>query len=277
MLSRYFPEPLALGAAQAVVIAVLAVIAILIARQRKIYVGKESLIALVRAMVQIVLVGSVLTLLLQAPTWGAVIVLAAMFVMAAFTAARRAKGIPGAFWASFYGIAGGAGVVIAAMTWAGVIEPDITSLVPVGSMVIANAMNSNALALNRLKGEVNAHTGQIEAALSLGANPPDTLGRYVQDAVYASLIPRIDSLKSLGIVWIPGLMTGMVLAGADPIYAAVYQFVVMGMIFATSALSSMITLTLIRPRLFSPAGQLLLRPGQMPAEAGGKGMGKGRR
>jgi putative ABC transport system permease protein len=53
--------------------------------------------------------------------------------------------------------------------------------------------------------------------------------------VRASLIPRIDSLRSLGIVWIPGLMAGMVLAGSDPVYAAIYQFVVIAMVFASSA------------------------------------------
>jgi putative ABC transport system permease protein len=262
MLTRFFTEPLALGAAQAVVTIILAAIVVLVARQRRIYIVKESAIAIVRAAVQIVLVGSVLMLLLQAPSWTSVIVLAGMFVAAALTAARRAEGIPGAFWASFYGIAFAAGVVIGVMTWVGAIEPTIQSLVTVGSMVIANAMNSNAMALNRLRGEVNAHTGQIEAALALGAEPVNTLQRYVDASVYASLIPRIDSLRSLGIVWIPGLMTGMIIAGADPVYAAIYQFVVMGMIFATSALSSMITLALIRPSLFSPAGQLLLKPGR---------------
>ncbi len=72
-----------------------------------------------------------------------------MMVAAAAIAARRAKGITGAFGVSFYGIVFGSGVVIALMTFFGVIETAMTSLVPVGSMIIANAMNSNALALER--------------------------------------------------------------------------------------------------------------------------------
>jgi putative ABC transport system permease protein len=147
------------------------------------------------------------------------------------------------------------------MTWLGVIDAALNSLIPVGSMLIANAMNSNALALDRFQGEVKSYVGQIEAALALGAEPKHTVRPYVQAAVQASLIPRIDSLRSLGIVWIPGLMAGMVLSGEDPVYAAIYQFVVIALIFAAAGLTSVVSTLLIRSRAFSPAQQLVLRPG----------------
>ena len=126
---------------------------------------------------------------------------------------------------------------------------------------LLNAMNTNALALDRFRGEVESHVGQIEAALALGAGPQNTVAPYVQAAVQASLIPRIDSLRSLGIVWIPGLMAGMVLSGEDPVYAAIYQFAVIAMIFAAAGLTSVVSTLLIRSRAFSPAQQLRLRPG----------------
>jgi len=80
----------------------------------------------------------------------------------------------------------------------------------------------------------------------------------VQASFEASLIPAIDSLRSLGIVWIPGLMAGMLLSKANPVYAAIYQFVVLAMIFAASGLTSLVSTLLIRGRIFSPAEQLLL-------------------
>ena len=79
-------------------------------------------------------------------------------------------------------------------------------------------------------------------------------------ATQASLIPKIDSLRSLGIVWIPGVMAGMVLSGSDPVYAAIFQFVVVAMIFASSGLTSIVSTLLIRTHAFSPADQLILRP-----------------
>jgi putative ABC transport system permease protein len=128
-------------------------------------------------------------------------------------------------------------------------------------MIIANAMNTNALALERFRAGVLSHAGLIETGLALGASPSKVVSPYVQEAVEASLIPRVDNLRSLGIVWIPGLMAGMILAGSDPVYAAIYQFSVIALIYASSGLTSVASTLLARSRAFSEAGQLTLRRG----------------
>jgi putative ABC transport system permease protein len=261
MLNRLFRDQLQLGLAQAMAAAILAYAVVLLARRRQIHLESEAAVALVRGLVQIIVAGSVLVVLLKAPRWTSVLLLAAMIAAAGATSAKRAKGLPGAFAISTYSIACGAGSVIAIMTWLGVIDTAVTALIPVGSMLIANAMNTNGLALNRFRSDVLAHVGEIETALSLGADPRQSVGPYVQASVEASLIPAIDSLRSLGIVWIPGLMAGMLLSGSRPIYAAIYQFVVLAMIFAASGLTSLVGTLLIRTRAFSPAEQLMLRPG----------------
>ena len=249
------------GLGQAAAASAAALVVMLLARTRRIHVEGETIVALVRGLVQIVIVGSILTLLLRGPSWTSVFILTFMMVAAAATSARRAKRIPGAFRASLYGIATGTGLTIALMTLLGAIDRRIATLVPVGSMLIANAMNANGLALDRFRSEVQSHVGQIESALALGAAPDTAVVRYVQSSYQASLIPAIDNLRSLGIVWIPGLMAGMVLSGSPPLYAAIYQFVVLAMIFASSGLTCLISTTLIRSHAFSPAEQLVLRPG----------------
>ena len=259
MLNQFFEPGIILGIAQAAVAALFALLLMLLARQRQVHVERETIIALLRGFSQIVLVGSILLLLLQGPFWVSYFVLAAMITAAASIAARRARGIPGAFKVSLVGIGLGAGIVILAMSLFGVIDTAVTSLIPVGSMVIANAMNTNALALDRYQAEVKTHRGQIEAALALGADPKVTVTPYVQAAVQASLIPRLDSLSSLGIVWIPGLMTGMILAGSDPIYAAIYQFAVLAMIFFFLGLTAVTSTQLIRTYTFSPDDQLIIQ------------------
>ncbi|HEV2400007.1 MAG TPA: ABC transporter permease [Candidatus Sulfotelmatobacter sp.] len=261
MLNRLFTNQLQLGLAQALIAAVAAFAVVLLARRRKIHVEGEAVIALVRGLVQIVAVGSVLVIMLRAPRWTGAFLLIAMIVAAGATSAKRAKGVPGSFQVSAYAIACGAGSVIALMTWLGVIGTAITALIPVGSMLIANAMNTNSLALNRFRSDVLAHAGEIETALSLGAGPRQSVAPYVQASFEASLIPAIDSLRSLGIVWIPGLMAGMLLSGSRPVYAAIYQFVVLAMIFAASGLTSLVSTLLIRTHAFTTAEQLLLRPG----------------
>src|SRR5258705_4948174 len=88
-----------------------------------------------------------------------------------------------------------------------------------------------------------------------------TVAPYVQSAVYASLLPRLDMLKSLGLVWIPGVMAGMMVSGASPIYAGIYQFIIVAMILAASGIAGLIVTLLMRARAFSAAAQLTLRPG----------------
>jgi putative ABC transport system permease protein len=262
MLKSFFHTQLQLGLAQAGVAALAALAVVFLARRRQIHLESETLIAMIRGLVQIIAVGSILVVLLRAPRWTSGLLLAGMIVAAGATSARRAKGMPDAFRVSAWSIALGAGSVIALMTLLGVIDTALTSLVPVGSMLIANAMNTNGLALNRFRSDVLTHAGEIETALALGADARTSVAPYVQASFEASLIPAIDSLRSLGIVWIPGLMAGMLLSGARPVYAAIYQFVVLAMIFTASGLTSLTSTMLIRGRVFSPAEQLLLQPGQ---------------
>src|SRR5271169_3929772 len=260
MLKELFANQLTLGCAHAAVATLLALAVMLLARQREIHLERETIVALVRGIVQITVVGSILVLLLRGPAWTGILLLAAMIFAAAQMSSGRSKGMPKSFQVSLYAIGAGAGSVIALMTWAGVVDTRITSLVPIGSMLIANAMNTNSLVLNRFRSEVESHAGLIETGLALGAESRQTVAPYVQVSVQSSLIPEIDSLRSLGIVWIPGLMAVMLLSGASPIYAAVYQFVAISMIFSSSGLTALICSLLIRGSAFSPAEQLTLRP-----------------
>lgn len=260
MLKHFFTSHIALGFAQAGVTTAMALVVLFLARRRQIHLESEIVISLVRGIAQISAMGFILVLLLKGPQWTSVIMLSIMMVAAASISSRRVKAIPGAYEVSLYGIVTGAGIVITLMTLAGVIDWAITSLIPVGSMLIANSMNSNSLALERFRSEVTSNVGQIEAALSLGASANETVNPYVQNAFRASLIPALDNLKSLGIVWIPGLMAGMLLSGSPPIYAAIYQFVVISMIFSASAITCLVSTTLVRKRSFSPQEQLVLRP-----------------
>jgi UDP-glucose/iron transport system permease protein len=235
---------------------------VLICRWFAVRVERETVISLVRGLVQMVIVGMLLALLLHGNALVGMLILLAMTFAAAVTASRRAQGIKEALLLCFYAIAAGAGTVIAAMLATRTLKPDIAILVPVGSMIIANAMNACAQAIERFRADVTAHTGQVEAGLALGAEPALTVAPYVQSAVYASLLPRLDMLKSLGLVWIPGVMAGMMVSGASPVYAGIYQFIVVAMILSASGIAGLIVTLLIRTRAFSPAAQLTLRAGE---------------
>lgn len=158
----------------------------------------------------------------------------------------------------FCAIAAGSVTTIGAMLASGSLQPDLAMLVPVGSMVIANMMNASGQAAERLRADVGAHVGEIEAGLALGADPKTAVAPYVESAVYASLLPRLDMLKSLGLVWIPGVMAGMMVSGASPVEAGIYQFVVVAMILVASGIAGLIVTLLMRRLSFSPADHLRL-------------------
>jgi putative ABC transport system permease protein len=249
-----------MGMAQAAGAVTLCLAVVLICRRFVVHVERETMLSLVRGLVQMVFVGMVLALLLHGNALVGILILLAMTFAAAVTASRRAQGLKDALLLCFYAIAAGAGVVIAGMLATGTLSPAIAILVPVGSMIIANAMNACAQSIERFSSDVTAHVGQIEAGLALGAEPAVTVAPYVQSAVYASLLPRLDMLKSLGLVWIPGVMAGMMVSGASPIYAGIYQFILVAMILAASGIAGLLVTLFIRKRAFSAAAQLTLRP-----------------
>ncbi len=259
MLNYFFHSQLTLGIAECVVAALLALAVMLLARRRAPGLLKELPLAELRGVVQIVIVGGVLAFMLRGPQWTSLLVLAGMMLAAASIVRKQAKQIPRAYLLALSSICVGAGAVLAIMIFFGVIPLKITMLVPVGSMVIANTMNTQSLFLDRLRGEVTAHVGEIEAALALGANADAALLPYLNAAFRACLIPSIDNIRSLGIVWIPGIMAGMVLSGASPLFAALYQFVVLATIFSASALTCFVSSHLVTRRIFSPHEQLVVR------------------
>lgn len=233
---------------------------VLLCRRFSVHVERETAISIARGLVQMVFVGIVLAALLHGSLLIGAMILLAMTFAAAVTASRRAKGIRDSLALSFYAIVAGAGVVIAGMLAMGALTTDIAVLVPVGSMIIANAMNACAQSVERFRADVTSHVGYIEAGLALGALPAVAAAPYFESAVYASLLPRLDMLKSLGLVWIPGVMAGMVVSGASPVYAGIYQFVIVAMILAASGITGLVATLLMRRRSFSAAAQLTLRP-----------------
>jgi putative ABC transport system permease protein len=253
---------LAIGLAQAAGAIALCLAVVAACGRFGVHVEREAMVSIARGLVQMVIVGVALAVLLHGSLLVGVLILLAMTLAAAVTAARRARDINGSTLLSFWAIAAGSGVVIAGMLTTGTLQTSVTMLVPVGSMIIANAMNACAQAAERFRADVAANVGQVEAGLALGAEPAVTVAPYVRSGVYASLLPRLDMLKSLGLVWIPGVMAGMMVSGADPVYAGIYQFVIVAMILSASGISGLVMTLLMRARAFSPAAQLILRTRQ---------------
>lgn len=132
--------------------------------------------------------------------------------------------------------------------------------IPLGGMVIGNSMNAIAIALERLLSELRAKRLAVEMKLCHGADYKEASRDIVRDAMKAGMIPSINSMMAVGIVFIPGMMTGQIIAGADPLTAIKYQIVVMIMLVGSTTIGTLLVVLIVRNLCFSSGQQPLLLP-----------------
>jgi len=145
------------------------------------------------------------------------------------------------------------GVIVQVKPWY-----DPRYFLPLGGMVIGNSMNAIAVSLDRLFGDLRSCRREIEMKLSLGATWREAVAVIVANAVKAGMIPSINAMMGVGIVFIPGMMTGQILAGADVLIAVKYQIMIMLMLVGSTATGSVLVVFLTLRRCFTRAGTLRL-------------------
>lgn len=214
-------------------------------------------VAVVRSFVQLVAIGYVIQAIFDEDSLALVVALiAVMVVFGAFTARRRARHVPGAFWPLLIalGVAGSAtlGLVVAL----GIFEPEPRYLVPVGGMVVGNSMTAAAVALNRLGDEMADRGREIEATLALGATATQAAAASLRRSLRSGTIALIDSTKTTGLIFFPGTMVGMLLAGADPIDAVRLQLILLYVLLGSVAIAALLATTLAYRNFFTAAHQL---------------------
>ncbi len=232
--------------------------AVLLSFWKKIGIAKEYTLALLRGGIQLFLAATILYFLFDFEYWYYPIwlLIAAMAVMGGYTSAKRAGKMPKAYKITTPSILIGATVVLSVLAITGAMPSKPQFMIPLAGMAFGNAMTICSLALNRLIREFETNKPALETMLSLGANPKEAMSEYSKMSVRSALIPNIDSLKTLGIIFIPGAMSGLLIAGTDPILAAEYQIIVYLMIVGGGIITSITVVTLARKMLFTKAYQL---------------------
>jgi putative ABC transport system permease protein len=131
-------------------------------------------------------------------------------------------------------------------------------VIPICGMILGNSLTSVSLALDWMYGEVRARARELEVRLSLGFTPWEAIRPHLRTALRAGMTPIVNALLVVGLVSLPGMMTGQILAGAEPMTAVRYQIVVMLMITAAVTIGSLIVVGLCFRRCFT-ADQALRR------------------
>ena len=224
---------------------------------RKADLERDIGIATLRSFVQLTAIGYVIKLIFEADTLLLVFaLLAAMVFFGAITARGRAKKVPGAFWPLLIALAVAGASTLGLVVALGVFEATARYLVPVGGMVIGNAMTASAVALNRLGDEMADSRARIEATLALGATGQEAAQPTVRRALRSGMITLVDSTKTTGLIFFPGTMVGMLLAGASPTDAVRLQLILLYTLLGSVAIAALVATTLAYRNFFTPASQL---------------------
>ncbi|MBS9777707.1 MAG: iron export ABC transporter permease subunit FetB [Gammaproteobacteria bacterium] len=217
---------------------------------------KKLLVATIRTILQLSIIGIILKWLLNNQLWYFVIpILVFMTVIAAHTASRKSGyNYKGRFLDTLFAIAVSTwSITIIGLTLVLSIKPWYSAqyAIPILGLILGNTLTAVALALERYMTELRDKQNFIDTLLSLGATSWEASRDYAQNALSAGMLPTINSMSVVGLVSLPGMMTGQILAGTPPEQAIKYQIITMFFIAAGSALSCLIVIYLTYRRLFS--------------------------
>lgn len=130
-------------------------------------------------------------------------------------------------------------------------------VIPLAGIVFGNAMNAAALAGERLVSTINQQSTEIETHLSLGATPQQAVSQYRKDAIRAALIPTLNQMMLIGMVALPGITSGQLLAGVNPLDAVSYEILIMFMVVLANLLTTVLVTRGLCRQFFNSAAQLI--------------------
>jgi putative ABC transport system permease protein len=219
--------------------------------------------ATLRTVVQLLGVGYILAIIFELKNAIAVLgVLMVMLTIATITARNRiGKKIPQLLLVVFGSIFFSTALtlsytnllIIQPETW---YEPQY--LIPLAGIVLGNSMNGAAIAGERLVSSISSSRLEIETHLSLGATPQQAVTAYRNDAVRAGLIPTLNQMMVVGVVTLPGMITGQLLSGIKPLEAASYQILIMLMLAFTNLITTVLVTQGLTRQFFNTQAQLQL-------------------
>ena len=236
--------------------------AIALSLWQKLELERQLAYSAVRSLMQLIAIGYILDIVFAIDDWWAVMaILGVMLAIASIVTRNRIdqklKGLLPTVAVSL--------IVSSLFTLAYVIllivQPDTwykpQYLIPLAGMLFGNAMNSASLAGDRLLNAINQNRLEIETHLCLGATPVQAIAAYKKEAIRTGLIPILNNMVVVGLVSLPGMFTGQVLGGSDPLDAASYQILILFAIVLTNLMATLIVTQGIYKSFFNPEDRLI--------------------
>ena len=245
---------------------VLVAVVVAISRWRRLDLERDVVVACGLALAQLLLVGVGLGLVIgdDRPLWPSWIWVAGMLAYAAWVTARRAPEVRGLFGLALVALAAALAVSLAVVFGLGVFDLTTRTLVPTAGLIVGNALTSTVVVARRTVEDLRDRRPEVEARLALGLSSEEAARPHVRSALRTALSPQIERTRAVGLVALPGAMTGLLLAGVDPLVAVLVQVVVMYLVLGSAAVIGAVLALGLIPRLFTRDHRL--RPLPRPAE-----------
>lgn len=236
---------------------VVVLLAVALSFMQKLGLGGEMIYSIARAFVQLSIIGFVLQFIFTRDN-AAWIILAYLFMVtvAGYTAGQRAKHVPRGKYVAGASILAGTSVTMLLLVLLRVFPFTPRYIIPVAGMMVGNSMTVTGVTMKRLRDDIRTQMNLVETALALGATPRQATLQQVKRALVISLSPVLDNAKTVGLISLPGAMTGLIMGGASPLEAIQLQIVVMNFLIGASTVSSILSTYLCWPAFFTKAYQL---------------------
>lgn len=224
---------------------------------------RRLLLAAVRTLVQLMLIGLVLQWIFEpGRAWYVIVSLMLMMTLVAGVAAVRRSD------RKYHGMILDSVISVWASAWlmtavavAGIVQVEPwyrpQYIIPLLGMILHNTLNGVSLGLDRFSSELEGNRDAVETLLALGATRWEAAQDAMRQSLRTGMVPIINTMMVVGIVSLPGMMTGQLLAGVDPMQAVMYQTVIMFLIAAGTSLGTLIVVLLGYRRLFNQHHQFL--------------------
>ena len=219
----------------------LVVIALAIGWKEKLGIDRDMIIGVVRAVIQLFVVGYLLKSVFRVNNlWLTLILILIIIFNAGYNAKQRSNGIPRALPISIAAIFLSTGVTLGVLMLAGAIRFIPAQMISISGMIASNSMVAIGLCYRNLNAQFKQERQAVLEKLALGADLKDASRDILRDSIKTGMQPTIDSAKTVGIVSLPGMMSGLIFAGVDPVRAIKYQIMVIFMLMSATSIGSVL-------------------------------------
>ena len=244
-------------------IALVGLCLVVVVRER-LGLGREVVVAALRAAAQLAAVGVLLGVLFRhTGLLGSLAWVTGMVLVGGRVSGRRGAGLPRAQLVATLSIAAGVVATLGLLLVARVVQVEPRVVVPVGGMVVSAATRGTSVVLLRIREEAVAGRRFVEARLALGLPGAQAFAPHRRLALRTALVTDIDAVRTVGLISLPGAMTGLLLAGVEPLTAIRYQIVVMYMLLGAVAVGGTVAARLTTGLLFDDAERLVELPEEL--------------